>query len=169
MNLSNVFTDKCEVILYKGEWIYPIFKCGWAGFQLAKEESRYNEDISELENIKIFIRDPIQRWHGAINKYAQLNNMDNEQVVAQIETDGLVDKHWVPQYYWIMHLSKFYEGDVILLPMNAITHNRSNETVNKKPTRKLKDYGKEDKILLTMCNQSYKIGEVLNKVRNVLS
>ena len=56
MNLSNVFTDKCEVILYKGEWIYPIFKCGWAGFQLAKEESRYNEDISELENIKIFIQ-----------------------------------------------------------------------------------------------------------------
>ena len=169
MNLSSVFTDRCEVILYKGQWIYPIFKCGWWGFQLAKEESKYNEDIGQLENINIFIRDPLKRWHSAINKYAQLNNMHNEEVVTQIEQDGLVDKHWVPQYYWIMHLSKFYKGKVSLLPMDEITHERNNETVNKKPTRTLNDYGKEDKILVTMCNQTYTITEVLNKVKNVLS
>ena len=169
MDLSKIFTDDCEVIFYNKQWIYPIFKCGWNGFQKVKEESKYNQEISELENINVFIRDPLQRWRGAINKYAQLNNMSNEDVVSKIETEGLVDKHWVSQYYWIMHLSKFYKGEIMLLPMSAIPHDRKNETPNKKPVRNISDYGKEDKILLTMVNVSWKITDVLNKVKNVLS
>jgi|TARA_E500000318_G_C3562614_1_gene214163 hypothetical protein len=169
MDLTSVFTDRCEVILYKGQWIYPIFKCGWSGFQYAKEESKYDEEIGTLETINVFIRDPDQRWHGAVNKYAQLNNMSNEQVVTLIEREGLVDKHWVPQYFWIMHLRKFYLGDITLLPMEAITHERNNPTPNKKPTRAVKGYGENDRILIKMCNQTHNITDVLKKARYVLS
>ena len=169
MNLSKIFTDRCEVILYQGQWIYPIFKCGWEGFQRVKEDSKYDKEISNLTSIKVFIRDPLQRWHGAVNKYAQLNGMDNEEVVTQIQEGSLVDTHWVPQYYWIMHLSKFYKGEIMLLPMSAIPHDRKNETPNKKYARTLSDYGKQDEILLSMCNVSYKIKVLLNTVKNVLS
>jgi len=169
MNLTKIFTDSCEVILYKGQWIYPIFKCGWNGFQKVKEQSLYNDEIKQCEKINVFIRDPLLRWRGGINKYSQLNNIENDDIVRQIENDKLVDKHWLPQYFWIMHLSKFYDGDIQLLPMSAIPHSRKNETPNKKPVRTLKDYGKEDNVLLSMCNSTYNIKEVLNKVKNVLS
>ena len=56
MDLSKIFTDDCEVIFYNKQWIYPIFKCGWNGFQKVKEESKYNKEIGELENINVFIR-----------------------------------------------------------------------------------------------------------------
>ena len=49
MDLTSVFTDRCEVILYKGQWIYPIFKCGWSGFQYAKEESKYDEEMKSMQ------------------------------------------------------------------------------------------------------------------------
>ncbi len=169
MNLTKIFTDSCEVILFQGKWIYPIFKCGWNGFQKVKEQSIYDEQIKNLKQIDIFIRDPSLRWRGGINKYSQLNKIDNEEIVKQIEQNKLVDKHWLPQYYWIMHLSKFYNGDIKLLPMSAIPHDRKNETPNKKPVRMLSDYGREDKVLLSMCDGVYNIKEVLNKVRNVLS
>ena len=88
MDLTNVFTDRCEVILYKGEWIYPIFKCGWAGFQYAKEESKYDEDIRELENegkvegAKHIPRGMLEFWLDPESAYFKEGKLDlNKEMV----------------------------------------------------------------------------------------
>ena len=75
MDLSNVYTGDCEIILYDNKWIYPIFKAGWTGLQRVKEDSRVNNEITGTAgNIFVHIRDPHKRFVGAINKYSQIHN-----------------------------------------------------------------------------------------------
>jgi len=41
------------------DWIYPIFKNGWNGFRRAKEESKFNEQIKDVDNLKVYLRHPV--------------------------------------------------------------------------------------------------------------
>ena len=52
MDLNNILNTNCEVIRMGDDWIYPIFKNGWNGFRRAKEESKFNEQIKEVDNLK---------------------------------------------------------------------------------------------------------------------
>ena len=171
MDLSNLYTGDCEIILYDNKWIYPIFKAGWTGLQRVKEDSRVNNEITGTAgNIFVHIRDPHKRFVGAINKYSQIHNKPIPDILERIQNNHLSDRHWLPQYNWLQHLSKYHDGDITLLDMHHLPFNSSvGEVPNKKPVQVLEHYVKADKILLTMCNTTTHIRNIIKEVNNVLS
>jgi hypothetical protein len=167
---NKILNTDCEIIRMGQDWIYPIFKNGWNGFRLAKEESRFNEHISEVEMINIYIRNPVARFSSGVNKYAQLHGMEPDMVVQQIESEGLTNRHWMPQWYWLLHLSKYYKKDVKILPMSAIPHARTKETPNKKQIRVLEDYVSVDLYLMDRwMNSTVNLIQLIKESRHVLS
>ena len=108
MDLNNILNTDCEIIRMGDDWIYPIFKNGWNGFRRAKEESKLNEQINDVENLKVYLRHPVSRFVSVVNKYAQLNGQALEAVVDKIQSEELTDRRCIPQWYRQLHLSKYY-------------------------------------------------------------
>ena len=118
----------------------------------------------------MFLRDPRERFVSGVNKYAQIHNLEPSDVVDKIEQGELTDRHWVPQYYWLMHLSKYYNKDVKLLPMSDIPHNKRNLLKNKKPVRVIEKYTLVDHfIMAAFLNTTTNLKELIKECRNVLS
>jgi hypothetical protein len=167
---NNTLNTDCEIIRMGNDWIYPIFKNGWNGFRHAKEESKFNEQIADVGLINIYLRNPVSRFNSGVNKYAQDNGMEPDDVVYKIETEGLTNRHWMPQWYWLLHLSRYYKKSVRLLPMSAIPHTRKNETQNKKQVRVLDDHVAVDLHLMDRwLNTTTDLAKVLEESRHVLS
>ena len=105
-----------------------------------------------------------------MNKYAQLNDLEPEAVVDKIQIEGLTDRHWIPQWYWLLHLSKYYKKEVELLPMSAIPHTRRKETPNKKLVRVLEDHIAVDLYIMNnWLNTKVNLEKVITESRHVLS
>lgn len=170
MDLNNILNTDCEVIRMGDDWIYPIFKNGWNGFRRAKEESKFNEQIKDVDNLKVYIRHPVSRFVSGVNKYAQLNDLAPEAVVDKIQMEGLTDRHWIPQWYWLLHLSRYYKKEIELLPMSAIPHNRRKETPDKKQVRVLEDHIAVDLYIMNnWLNTKVNLEKVITESRHVLS
>jgi hypothetical protein len=170
MDLNNILNTDCEIIRMGDDWIYPIFKNGWNGFRRAKEESKLNEQINDVENLKVYLRHPVSRFVSGVNKYAQLNGLAPEAVVDKIQTEGLTDRHWIPQWYWLLHLSKYYKKEIELLPMSAIPHSRKKETPNKKQVRVLEHHVAVDLYIMdNWLNTKVNLEKVITESRHVLS
>jgi len=167
---NKLLNTDCEIIRMGQDWIYPIFKNGWNGFRIAKEESKFNEQIANVNIINIYFRHPVSRFISGVNKYAQLNNLEPDVVVNKIQTEGLTNRHWMPQWYWLLHLSKYYKKDVKILPMSAIPHKRKNETPNKKQVRALDNHIDVDlHIMSNWLNTTVNLEKVVKESRHVLS
>ena len=169
-NLNDILNTDCEVIRMGEDWIYPIFKNGWNGFRRAKEESKFNEQSKDVDNLKVYRRHPVSRFVSGVNKYAQLNDLEPEAVVDMIQTEGLTNRHWIPQWYWLLHLSKYYKKEIELLPMSAIPHNRKKETPNKKQIRVLEDHIAVDLYIMNnWLGTKVNLETVIKESRHVLS
>jgi len=170
MEWNNVLTTDCEIIRMDKHWIYPIFKNGWNGFMRSKKESRTNEQIKGTDLITVYMRDPIERFSSGVNKYAQMHKMDPHKVVDKIENERLTDRHWVPQWYWLLHLSKYYKKDVKLLPMSAIPHNRKKQTPNKISVKIIEKYTLVDQYIMDVfLNTTTNLKKIITESRHVLS
>ena len=171
MDLSNIITTDCEIIRMGDEWIYPIFKNGWNGFRRAKEESKFNKEIKDVDMNNIYLRHPVERFISGVNKYAQLHKLEPEDVVDKIEREGLTNRHWMPQWYWLLHLSKYYKGDVKLLPMSAIPHNRKDKSpYGKKLVRVLEEHiGVDLYIMNNYLNTTAKLETVVKDSRKCIA
>ena len=167
---NSILNTDCKIVRMGEDWIYPIFKNGWNGFRHAKQESKFNHDIAHVPLINIYLRHPVERFTSGVNKYAQLHGLEPDDVVIKIETEGLSDRHWMPQWYWLLHLSRYYKKSVRILPMSRIPHNRKKETPNKKQVRVLEDLVAVDlHIIDRWMDSTADLGQIVKESRHVLS
>ena len=171
MDWTNLITTDCEIIRIDKDWVYPIFKNGWNGFRRAKKESKFNEQINDVDMINIYLRHPVSRFVSGVNKYAQMHKLKPEDVVDKIEQEGLTNRHWAPQWYWLLHLSKYYKKDVKLLPMSAIPHNRKDKSpYGKKLVRVLEDHiGVDLYIMNNYLNSTVNLEDVIEDSRKCIA
>jgi len=123
--LGLTVTD-CEVIKFSKKLnIYPIFKNGRSSLTIhaaAKNLPIFkNKEISGLGDITIYIRDPLERFMSGVHTFFYLEHLElNKENLKKIENFEFVNRHFVPQSFWLLHLYKFYRGDVILKDVNEI-------------------------------------------------
>jgi len=112
-------TTTCEVIeLNNKKIVYPIYKNGRSS--LAVHASRnnlkryYDKDILKLKNIIVFLREPRERFISGVHTFCYFKNFQkiNKTLLKKIENFDIVDRHFIPQYFWLFHLSKYYKGFV---------------------------------------------------------
>ena len=174
MKLTNILSGDCIVCKIKSRAVYPIFRVGSMSLKAEASKTYTNEKI-KFANIDVLIRDPGDRFVSGVNEYARQINADVESTWQQIYDGKIIDKHFAPQYVWLMHLQKFHTGTVTLYPFKDIKkftklHKDKWEYTNR-PRKKvdvalLKDFVEKDYKLLEHLNKTLTLKDLL---KNVLS
>lgn len=143
-NLTNVLTTDCEVIKFTSEkFFYPIFKNGRSSLKKYAGENNLqvlkNNQISNLEKITIFLREPKERFVSGVYTFFYFTNDQKIDLdtLKKIENFNIVDRHFIPQYLWLLHLCKYFNGIVefkSVLELYELIPNRDGPwTENNKP------------------------------------
>ena len=189
--LKLTVTD-CEVVeLSKNFFVFPIFKNGRSSIQRYVKKNNfktyYNKEIKNLKNIKVFLRDPTERFVSGVHTFDYLNNQKiSKNTLKEIENCKIVDRHFVPQYIWLLHLSKFYKGSITINPVIELYNlipNRDGpwlsgipwKPLDKKTRKKIleinfqKYTNIDNKVIEKYMHQSVKIETLIREFKNVLS
>lgn len=121
-----VLTQDCEVIKISEKLcVYAIFKNGRSSLETyAKKKSLkvfVNKEIGYLNDIVVYLRDPIQRFLSGVNTYLCYENLQPELItLGKIERGEILDIHFSPQYIWLAGLRRFFNGTVTLRPYEEL-------------------------------------------------
>jgi len=103
-------------------FVFEIFKN--ASSSLAKTAANtngrvfVNEEIYELNNITIFVRQPVDRFVSGVQtvcynikkKYPEL---DENTIMFFLENYLFLDRHILPQFHWLLNLQRFANPNAI--------------------------------------------------------
>ena len=172
MKLNSILSSDCTVYKIKSRAVYPIFRVGSESLKAEANKTYTNEGI-KFANIDVLIRDPGDRFVSGVNEYARQIDAKVIPTWQKIHDGKIIDKHFAPQYVWLMHLQKFHTGTVTLYPFKDIKkftrlHKDKWEYTNR-PNKKvdvslLKDFVEKDYKLLEHLNKTLTIKELLKDV-----
>ena len=169
---NKLLNTDCTVVDIGPHTVYPIFRVGHTSLMASADNTYTNKQIAKCKHIDILIRDPRDRFVSGVNEYCRQNKLDVEKNWELVEQGKLVDRHFAPQYLWLLHLYKFYKGTVTLKPFEYIgkitqQHRRANES-----HQRVKPIDLFVNVDLTLMNDLHKtvlLGDIIRKHKNVLS
>jgi len=189
-NLTDILTADCEVVKFNdGQFFYPIFKNGRSSLEIYAERNNLpllkNNEISNLKKITVFLRSPEERFVSGVYTFFYLTNnrLIDEDTLKKIESVDVIDRHFVPQYIWLLHLYKYFKGIVEFRSVKELYElipNRDgpwtgNPILWKSITQKEKDkilsidhkkyIEVDEKIIKKYMNQSVKLGKLIREFK----
>jgi hypothetical protein len=184
-----IFPDRCDVIevLPSQRYVYPIFKNASSSLHYQAIQSNWriiiNEQIKKLSHIEVILRDPQQRLVSGFNTFVQNVLQDNPEldqgtVVWFAKNYLFLDRHYCPQFFWLINLARYLSPDTVLTfqHMNSVADitalHKLPEGITP-PTQEMQQhansipnidmYQRLDQILFDQClGQSMTFGQVLN-------
>jgi len=127
-NLTDMLTADCEVIKFNDEqFLYPIFKNGRSSLTMyaAKNNLKIlkNKGIGNLKKMTVFLRSPEDRFASGVHTFFYLTGKScNTDSLKKIENFEIVNRHFVPQYLWLFHLNKYFNGIVDIKSVDELYH-----------------------------------------------
>tara|TARA_B100001094_G_scaffold289017_1_gene305628 strand:+ start:1247 stop:1774 length:528 start_codon:yes stop_codon:yes gene_type:complete len=173
MDAHNLLATDCTVVQIKGQHVYPIFKNGFTSIMKEADRLLVNDQIANCNNINVLIRDPEQRFISGINEYCEQNNLGLADTLQLVEQGKVTDRHFSPQWLWLLHLSKHYKASVTLRPFSDITQyctshsNKRNAVVTQ--VTPIDRYVKQDKALIKHLGETISIEKIIRICKNGLS
>ena len=173
--------------------IYPIFKNGRTSlyhYGLKKKAKTFiNEELKSLKHIHVFLREPKERFISGVNTYIEFENLGSQEdaILKQIEEMKICDRHFIPQSFWLMHLSKYFKGSIRLATIEELRLTISTRDEPVKPngteiphvTKKRKEKIKkinfknyidvDKKIIKKYINKTVVLENLIKEFHNVLS
>jgi len=170
---NKLLNTDCTVMDIGTHTVYPIFRVGFTSLLSVCERKYVNEQIVKCQHIDVMIRDPGDRFVSGINEYCRQNNLDIEETWKLVEQGKLVDRHFAPQYLWLLHLYKFYKGAVTLKPFShikkiTIKHEKKGKG-KKVPVALLKSFVEVDYQLMDYYGKTIQLGDLIKEHRHALS
>jgi hypothetical protein len=180
-----IFPDRCEVIevLPSQRYVYPIFKNGQSSLKAETHKNNWkiylNEQIKKLNNIDIFLRDPTDRLASGISSFIQTTIRDNPELdyntVKWFAENYLhLNRHYAPQFSWIVNLTRYTHSDCIL---NFLSMDNINTITDfyKRPFDRLavntqlknnEMYQRIDQVLFECIGSSMTFGQLLSHIKH---
>jgi hypothetical protein len=156
-NLTDILTTDCEVIKFNNEqYFYPIFKNGRSSLRMCAGTNNLpllkNKEISNLKKITVFLRSPEERFVSGVYTffYFTNNRLIDENILKKIESFDIIDRHFIPQYLWLLHLHKYFKGIIEFEPVSELYNlisNRDGPWTNSPTPWKTITQEEKDKIL----------------------
>ena len=171
-NWNKLINTECVVLKLGQDFIYPIFRNGSTSLAKACDGRIKDNEITNCELITIFLQDPEKRFVSGVNEYCRQNNLDLEKTWQQIHDGENIDRHFAPQWIWLLHLYKWYKGDVSLKPLSALKNYcgvHTNRSPRNKPVALLKNFVEIDLALLEHINEIVPLSHLVKEYKNVLS
>lgn len=109
-----LFPNRVEVYDFHeiNKFFYPIFKCGSSTLkEIAKDrgfKTLINEQIKDLDEVDVFIRNPKERYISGVQSYLFHNpGLDIETVKHYLIQGIILDRHFAHQFQWIVNLARY--------------------------------------------------------------
>ena len=169
---NKLFNTDCVVIEVGDHIVYPIFRNGWSTMNAVADSRHVNEEIAQCQHIDVLIRKPKERFVSGVNEYCRQNNLDLKDTYKLIVAEEVMDRHFTPQSIWLLHLYKYYKGNVTLRKfeyIDQITNVHKHRAVKNEPVVPLKSFVDVDYKLMDHYNETIELGELIKRYRNVLS
>ena len=133
-----LFPDTCEILeLPNGRYVHPIYKNGSSS--LHGMNFPIVSDFRDLTEIDVYIREPYERVLSGVNTF--LENLDqtlDRKTALYFVTNYLfLNRHFCPQFYWLVNLRRFTDAKIRLVPFEQI-----NEVVTINKNKSKEDYSK---------------------------
>ena len=178
-----------RIIKIENIYVFPMFKNGKSSIDHYALENKskwlINEQCKRAEFITVFLREPKQRFISGVHSFIEFEkrknkNLDYDTMLYAIENYRVINEHFLPQYFWIKRLSKYFKGTLILKSVNdlmTLIPNRNKPAIpditNEQKEKILKinfEDLKYDYALMTLMQEGQiQIKELIQKVENALS
>ena len=188
MYWSKLLNTTCEAIRVEpyGFVTYPIYKNGrtslWEYATDNNCKTFINEELKTLDHIIVYLRNPLERFISGVHTYLEFENLGSQEdtILKQIEEMTVCDRHFVPQFIWLIHLSKYFKGTVRIdsvselyqaipnrgsPPIPEITNKRK-QKIKKLNSKKYTDI--DEKIIEKYMCKSIKLETLIKEFYNVL-
>ena len=115
---NKLLTTGCTVIDIGPHTVYPIYKNGRTSLWYYAKENNcktfINEELKTLNHIVVYLRDPLERFISGVHTYLEFENLVSQEdtTLKQIEEMTVCNRHFVPQFIWLIHLSKYFKGTI---------------------------------------------------------
>ena len=115
---QELFPKLCEVVAMPlhNQWIFLIQKNGSSSLRLEQEQNNLdvfcNEQISTLDFVDVYIRNPKARYVSGVNTYLQhllrdYPELDVETAFWFAKRYKFLNTHYLPQFHWLANLSRY--------------------------------------------------------------
>lgn len=173
-----LFPDECEVLeVAPGRYVYSIFKNGSSSLRKSNFRILNSDEIAELTNIEVFVREPFERYVSGVQTYLQHNShLDRATALIMIDKYLFLNRHFALQFHWIMNLMR-YNPTVLMtirpvselesatdLTWNAIARDKSLLEYFEE-NEKLKFYLTLDRILMHFVGQTVNFGTIVQHIK----
>lgn len=139
-----LFPIDCEVveIPLHNQWVYLIQKNGTSSLREEAKNKSYriikNQEVSSCEVVDIYIREPLSRYLSGLNTFVNyIKTYDNPDLdintcVWMSVNFGFLNRHYLPQFHWIVNLSRFINADT-KLRFHTISELKNITSLNRGP------------------------------------
>lgn len=122
---TELFPDLCEVveIPLHNQWVYLIQKNGSSSLRIQQSRDNLavftNDEISALDYVDVYIRNPRARYVSGINTYLQHLQRDHPELDYLTafwfaRRYKFLNTHYLPQFHWVANLSKYLRDDTLI-------------------------------------------------------
>ena len=131
-----IFPDRCEVLeVAPQRYVYPIYKNGYSSLSNSGFRVLTMSELSKLDTVEIFVRDPIERFFSGLSTWIEHNDhLDKNTMLFMAGHHLFINRHYSPQFHWLVNLRRFTTAKIKINPiedLSTITNLRLNENKNK--------------------------------------
>jgi len=122
---QEIFSDSCEVVEIPSLQlnVFLIFKNATSSIrresQIQGGKLYSGQEISQLKNITVLLRNPEERYLSGVNTFVNLLMWENPKldlstVMFFINNYRFLNRHYLPQFHWLLNLSRMINPDCLL-------------------------------------------------------
>ena len=119
---TELFPNLCEVveIPLHNQWVYLIQKNGNTSVRLQQKRDNLtvfsNNEISALDYVDVYIRNPRDRYVSGINTYLQHLQRDYPELDPSTafwfaKRYKFLNTHYLPQFHWLANLARYLRNN----------------------------------------------------------
>lgn len=143
-----IFPDRCDVleIVPSQRYVYPIYKNGSSSLYNSGYRLLEHDELKQIEVVDIYVRDPYERFVTGVNSFLKYNqNLDRNTTLHFISNFLFLNRHFCPQFHWLVNLQRFTDAKIRINPIESITE-ITNLKSNTNSSQLLDDILNQDKI-----------------------
>jgi tRNA(Ile)-lysidine synthase TilS/MesJ len=112
-----------RIVEIKGIFVFPIFKNGKSSIEYYAQENNckwlLDEQCKRAEYVTVFLRNPMGRFISGVHSFIEFERrknkkLDYDTMLYTIENLRVVNEHFLPQYFWLEKLSKYFKGELVI-------------------------------------------------------
>lgn len=122
-----IFPNRCEIleIIPSQRYVYPIFKNGSSSLH-SNYKTISQTQVADLKVVDVYVRDPMNRFLTGVQTY--IDNLqksdptiDRNTVLYFVNEYLFLNRHYAPQFHWIVNLQRFTKAQIRILPLSELS------------------------------------------------